>query len=333
MDGIYNDDEWWKENFRMSQGTYHLLCNDLNNHIQRQFTRFRPPISVNARVAITIWRLSTNSDCRTIATLFGVGRSTVYEILSDTCDAITSHLMKRYVHIPNFEVLQKIVFKFEQHWGFPQAIAAIDGSHIPIIKPLQCPSDYYNRKGYYSILIQALVDSHGLFMDVNIGWLGKVHDARVFANSSCFYKGNANALFPQWLQNINGITVPLLILGDSAYPLLPWLMKPYLENEHTTSQEHAFNYRQSRARMVVENAFGRLKGRWRCLMKRIDIHTIPDVINIIAACIVLHNYHEVHDNLNIQEWIDDVQPHHEHHIVAMNSTAKQIRDAIKDSFF
>ncbi len=49
--------------------------------------------------------------------------------------------------------------------------------------------------------------------------------------------------------------VPLVILGD---PLLPWLMKPFADTENMTRQQKHFNYRQSRARMVVENAFGRL---------------------------------------------------------------------------
>ena len=102
--------------------------------------------------------------------------------------------------------------------------------------------------------MQALVDFRGLFMDVNIGWAGKVHDARVFSNSSCFIKGNRNVLFPYWPRFMSGIDVPLLVLGDSAYPLLPWLMKPYLDNAHTTPQEQIFNYRQSRSRIVVENA-------------------------------------------------------------------------------
>ena len=53
----------------------------------------------------------------------------------------------------------------------------------------------------------------------------------------------------------------IVIIGDPAYnDALLWLMKPFPENEHTTKEQKIYNYRQSRARMVVENAFGRLKG-------------------------------------------------------------------------
>ena len=334
MDNTY-DDEWWWDNLRMSKDAYYVLCNELKSHIQRQVTAFRSPISVEARVAICIWRLSTTTECRTVAALFGVGRSSVYDIVNDTCAAIAKHVMHKYVHVPNTDILQEIVNGFESQWGFPQAVGAIDGSHIPIIKPLQSASDYYNRKGYYSILIQGLVDYRGLFMDVIIGWPGKVHDARVFSNSSCFRKGNENVLFPQWSRNINGVSVPLVVLGDSAYPLLPWLMKPYLENDHTTPQERIFNYRQSRARMVVENAFGRLKGKWRCLMKRNDAQLLKNIMHMTAACVTLHNFHEIHDVLNLQEWISSTneeltdQPHP---IMPVHSTAKDIRDAIRDFF-
>ena len=129
--------------------------------------------------------------------------------------------------------------------------------HIPIIRPVESASDYYNR---------------GHFMDVNIGWPGKVHDARVFANSSLYNKCMKGTFVPKRPKIIEGVEVPLLILGDPAYPLLPWLMKPYIENSSITSRERNYNYRQSRARMVVENAFGRLKRRWQCLLKRMDTH-------------------------------------------------------------
>ena len=61
--------------------------------------------------------------------------------------------------------------------------------------------------------------------------------------------------------------MPLFLVANAAYPLLPWVMKPLPDNGQLHEERAHYNYRLSRARMVVENAFGRLKGRWRCLLK------------------------------------------------------------------
>ena len=55
---------------------------------------------------------------------------------------------------------------------------AIDGTHIPILKPQKSSSDHYNCKGFYLILMQVVVSSIGYFLDVNIGWPRKVYDAK-----------------------------------------------------------------------------------------------------------------------------------------------------------
>lgn len=182
--------------------------------------------------------------------------------------------------------------------------------------------------------MQAIVEFRGLFIDINIGWPGKVHDARVFANSSCYRKGCSGTMFPNKTTIIGGVSVPLVILGDPAYPLLPWLMKPYLENASTTPRQHHFNYRLSRARMVVENAFGRLKGRWRCLLKRIDVK-VSNVPNIVASCVVLHNICEMYGDDCLHEWVatDELSDStgSSASISTSSTTASTIRDAIKDS--
>ena len=56
------------------------------------------------------------------------------------------------------------------------------------------------------------------------GWPGSVHDARVFYQSSIHNKGVNGTLYPNWT---NDEKVSIVILGDSAYPLLTWLMKPF----------------------------------------------------------------------------------------------------------
>ena len=121
-----------------------------------------------------------------------------------------------------------------------------------------------------------------------VGWPGSVHVARVFANSKLYKKGQDGTLFPNINREISGVKVPVVLLGDPAYPLLPWLMKPYSDDGQLTRGKNRYNYKLSSARMTVENSFGRLKGRWRCLLKRNDTCT-RKIPTLVTACCILHN--------------------------------------------
>ena len=326
-------EHWWRENLRMHKSTFLFLCNELREHIQRQDTVMRQPITVEERVALTIWRLGTGAEYRTISELFGIGRATVCVIVNETCRSIVKYLLPRFVCFPVGDRLKEVVRGFEARWGFPQVAGCIDGTHIPIIRPQDSGTDYYNRKGYYSLLMQAVVDSRGIFTDIYIGWPGKVHDARVFINSNIYKKGTNGTLLPNWMRTINQVDVPLLLLGDPAYPLLPWLMKAYPETPTTPADIRNFNYRLSRARMTVENAFGRLKGRWRCLLKRND-SSITNVTNVIAACVVLHNVCELYGDECHSDWVYETPQGNARLSTATatsltTTTAGVIRDSLK----
>ena len=80
-------------------------------------------------------------------------------------------------------------------------------------------------------------------------------------------------------------------------------MKPFPHHCPLTRDQRRFNYRLSRARMTVENTFGRLKGRWRRILKRLDVKTC-DVPLIVVACCILHNICEIHHNEFNSEWLD-----------------------------
>ena len=106
------------------------------------------------------------------------------------------------------------------------------------------------------------MDSKYLFRDVYVGWPGTVHDSRVFKNSP-LYACCARTFLPMGLSKvITNVVVPPVILGDSAYGLTNWLMRPFTDRGKLTNEEVAFNTAHSKTRVVVENAFGGLEGRF-----------------------------------------------------------------------
>ncbi|XP_030854170.1 protein ALP1-like [Strongylocentrotus purpuratus] len=231
-------------------------------------------------------------------------------------------------------VLQDIIHGFEEKWNFPQCVGAVDGSHIEINAPPENGIDYVNRKGYHSIILQALVDDKCLFTDILVGWPGCVHDARVLSNSSLYQKAQAGTLLPLQTKEIEGVQVPLFVIGDPAYPLLPWMMKGYADCGRLTPRQQNFNYRLSRARMVVERAFGLLKMRWRSLYK-INESKVENVIHMVTAACVLHNICEIaRDTLDLDLYEENIrqQQNHHHHPerAADNNRAETYRTALTE---
>ena len=99
-------------------------------------------------------------------------------------------------------------------------------------------------------------------------------------------------------------------------------MKPFPHNGQLSSQQRHFNYRLSRARIVVENAFGRLKARWRRLLIRLDM-SMEKIPIVIAACCVLHNLCEIHGEIFLESWItkSDSEGNQPQHILAEDDTS------------
>ena len=167
----------WLENFRMSQATFLYVCNEIRPVIEKEDTVMRAAIPVEQRVALTLWFLATNSDYRTIGHLFGVSKPTVSVVSKEVCAAIVKILLPKYIRIPTGDSLKAVIEGFQEKLGFPQCVGVVDGTHIPIVSPVECPADYYNRKGWHSIIMQGTVDHLGHFIDIYVGWPGRVHDA------------------------------------------------------------------------------------------------------------------------------------------------------------
>ena len=314
----------------MSRECFLYLCDQLRPEIQQQSTHLRKPVVVQQRLAITIWCMATCADYRTIGHLFGVAKCTVCTIIHDTCAAFVKVFLSRIIKFPTEEALKRTIAGFDLKWQFIQCAGAIDGCNIPVKPPSQHHTDYYNRKGWYSVILQAVVDHDYLFMDIMVGWPGSVHDARVLANSDLYQKATDKQILNSESRRILEKNIYPFLIGDSAYPLTSWIMKPFPCNSALSHSQKQFNYRLSRARIVVENAFGRLKARWRRLMKQNDMN-ICNVPNVVATCCILHNICESRGETFIEGWSEEARqedPPSTSTSAASSSQAKDIRETL-----
>ena len=104
-------------------------------------------------------------------------------------------------------------------------------------------------------------------------------------------------------------------------------MKNYTYTKKVTPEQDSFNVRMNRVRVFIEMAFGRLKSRWRILLKRIDTNVIF-VPEIVACCCVLHNIIESRkDEFNVQ-WLSFLENHEK--LLSQPVTEENFKDSHKE---
>ena len=152
----------------------------------------------------------------------------------------------------------------DKEWQFTYAFAAIDaidGCHISIQCPVGGPEsskEYHNFKN--SIVMMEMVDAKYRIIWASAGFAGNAHDSIIFQATDIYAEIARGQKLPSIAESEGNVDTPSLILDDSAFPFHTWLMKPY-GNAIFTPEQRYFNYRLSRARMVTEGAYGKLKGR------------------------------------------------------------------------
>ncbi|GFQ97232.1 DDE Tnp4 domain-containing protein [Trichonephila clavata] len=147
------------------------------------------------------------------------------------------------------------------------------------------------------------------FVLVDIGAEGHNSDGGVFKNSifgQSLEKGTLDLPCPV---EIPGTTkmLPFLFIGDEAFPLKSNLMRPY-PGVALSKDKAIFNYRLSRARRCVENAFGIMASRFRifeshsCLAwKRAHLLSLQQFAYIILSKVQKKKYHPVKEGIAL--WI------------------------------
>ncbi|XP_047521177.1 protein ALP1-like isoform X2 [Pieris napi] len=241
-------------------------------------------------LSVTLRYMASGNSFTDLFYTYKMGIATISNIVDTVCCAIWEKFGKYELTVPTNEKWKTIAEDFEGRAHFPHCLGAVDGKHIRIENFPNSGSMNLNYKGYFSIVLMAVVDSNYKFIFVDIGSYGKDCDSAIFQRTQ-FYKllseGRLQIPPPSLLHPNQSVRTPYVLVGDEAFQLTHNILRPYSGNQ-LTIQQRVFNYRLIRARRYVECAFGILANKWRIFHRPLNVSKKLGK-NIVKACVVLHN--------------------------------------------
>lgn len=157
--------------------------------------------------------------------------------------------------------------------------------------PANAGSEYYNHKESNSIVLLASCDAKCSYTLVDIGGMGRRSDGGIFAGSEFgIALGNDDLDLPppRQIHEENNFDFSFVFVGDEAFPLSHYLMRPS-PKKGLEYPKRIYNYRLSRARRIIENAFGIMAMKWRIYRRPINTE-VAVAENIVKATVCLHNW-------------------------------------------
>jgi hypothetical protein len=164
--------------------------------------------------------------------------------------------MNEVMPVPLEKDWKRYAQEFRDIWNFPNCIAAVDGKHFRIQAPPNSGSQFFNYKKFFSVVLLAMFDANYNFIAVDLGAYGRNSDGGIWTHSNigkAFESCNLSVPGPSSLPGTN-TELPHVIVGDEAFPLKTYIMRPYPSQELDDSKR-LFNYHLSHARRVSENGF------------------------------------------------------------------------------
>ncbi|KAK0400906.1 hypothetical protein QR680_015512 [Steinernema hermaphroditum] len=285
---LRSDEKSFKEYTRMAPRTFHKLLRLVQPFLEPKKKK-TTGICAEHMLVVTLRYLTTGNSFHSLHFAFRMGVSTVSKVVKKTCEALYKALKNNISFPETPDGWLELSNAFEQQWNFPHVLGAIDGKHIQIQKPCRSGSLFFNYKHFFSTVLLGVCDADYKFLYYDIGNYGHHHDSHVLESSSFGRKlQEGSFVFPEdsHLRG-TGTLLSYFFLGDAGFPLQTRIMKPFAGI--TSKAQATFDYRLSRARRVIEDAFGILATRWRILLKDIETST-PLADSIVRACLHLHNF-------------------------------------------
>ncbi|CAK8563503.1 unnamed protein product [Lathyrus sativus] len=274
-------DSRWLDAFRMSNPSFFHLLDLLSPSIASSF----PQISPDCTLAAAIFRLAHGAGYTSVARRFGISPADACRAFFTVCKAVNDNL-------GNLFELRSDSNRIVAGFGFnslPNCFGVLGLAGFGI-------EDEIPGKKLF-LMVQALVDAEGRFLDVSSGWPSSMKPETILQESKLYHdiEESRDLLQGSSYKLSDGSLIPQYILGDSCFPLLSWLLTPYNrvnEEDSFSSAENAFNCAHNRAMGLFGDAIGRLRTRWQLLSdsrkwKRDCVEYLPFVI--VTSCL-LHNF-------------------------------------------
>lgn len=221
---------------------------------------------------------------------YHIGQSSVYNVFTDVLRRVATHLDS--VKFPRSRSeCKKAADDFQRLrespiWG---VVSALDGISIaikcPTLVDTPSPRSYYNRKGFYSVCVQAACAADYGFTFFNASNCGSTHDSTAFSASGL------HTLLSKAPEEPGGLPSFAVVAADDAYgngSCWGRIMTPK-SGSGLSAEMDVFNYFWSSLRTIIEQTFGILVARWGILWSPLRYSLVTNIL-IIEACIKLHNY-------------------------------------------
>ncbi|GBM91047.1 Putative nuclease HARBI1 [Araneus ventricosus] len=288
--------------FRMSKSTAWYVIESLRNDLSnRSISRHALSPEEKVLCALLFYGSGTYQRFAGNDRYLGLSQSSVSRCVNDVSSAINSKMLPLWIQFfSSKEHQSKTKMEFNLKFGFPGIIGAIDCTHVAIVAPNNTQeyqsSIYMNTKSFFSINVQIICDVNMRILNINAKYPGSTQAAFIWRHSAIRNALLANNEAGSWL------------IGDSGYPLEPWLMTP-ISNADEDSSSARYNYAHTQARNTIEQCIVLLKSRFRCCQRSRQLHYSPEKAGlIINACAVLHNIC-IHHNVRhfpIEELDEDI---------------------------
>ncbi|XP_011858265.1 PREDICTED: putative nuclease HARBI1 isoform X1 [Vollenhovia emeryi] len=269
------NDKLFEERFKISKPVFITILQKIK-HVIRHDSDRNNAIFPAIQLMVALRFYASASFYVVIGDFSGISKASVLRIVHRVSNAIAA-LKDEYIKLPSTQ--QEIVeneAQFFQIAKFIHVMGCIDCTHIKIQSCGREDGEVYrNRKGYFSINTQVVINAKFEIIDIVARWPGSAHDSTIFDHS------RIKTLFEM------GRFGDSILLGDSGYPTLPYLMTPLLHP--TTAAQHLYNESQIRTRSTVERFFGMWKRKFPVLAIGMRFNKIEKALAVIVATAVLYN--------------------------------------------